>query len=89
LLTTIKELSQRAFIAEKNAEKLQKQFYILKQRNEQLKKENWDNNMEISKYKVQLRDFDKLKSYLGIENVKEWFKQMNEKQKILLKEKDR
>lgn len=45
--------------------------------------------MEISKYKVQLRDFDKLKSYLGIENVKEWFKQMNEKQKILLKEKDR
>ena len=31
LLTTIKELSQRAFIAEKNAEKLQKQFYILKQ----------------------------------------------------------
>lgn len=85
LLTTIKELSQRAFIAEKNAEKLQKQFYILKQRNEQLKKENWDNNMEISKYKVQLRDFDKLKSYLGIENVKEWLKQNDKLQKTVIK----
>jgi hypothetical protein len=74
LLTTIKELSQRAFIAEKNAEKLQKQFYILKQRNEQLKKENWDNNMEISKCKVELRKFDKLKSYLGIESVNEIIK---------------
>lgn len=74
LLTTIKELSKRAFIAEKNAEKLQKQFYILKQRNEQLKKENWDNNMEISKCKVELRKFDKLKSYLGIESVNEIIK---------------
>ncbi len=89
LLITMKELSQKAFIAEKNAEKLQKQFHTLKQSNEQLKKLNWDNNMEISKYKVQLRNFDKLKSYLGIENVKECFKQTNKKQKIQIKEKDR
>lgn len=74
LLTIIKEISQRAFIAEKNAEKLQKQFLTLKQSNEKLKKLNWDNNMEISKYKVQLRNFDKLKSYLGIENVNDIIK---------------
>lgn len=74
LLTIIKEISQRAFIAEKNAEKLQKQFLTLKQSNEKLKKLNWDNNMEISKYKVQLRNFDKLKFYLGIENVNDIIK---------------
>ena len=74
LLTIIKEISQRAFIAEKNAEKLQKQFLTLKQSNEKLKKLNWDNNMEISKYKVQLRNFDKLKSYLVIENVNDIIK---------------
>ena len=74
LLITMKELSQKAFIAEKNAEKLQKQFHTLKQSNEKLKKLNWDNNMEISKYKVQLRNFDKLKSYLGIENVNDIIK---------------
>ena len=34
----------------------------------------WDNNMEISKCKVELRKFDKLKSYLGIESVNEIIK---------------
>ena len=85
LITTIKDLSQRAFIAEKNAEKLQKQFRSLKSNNEQLKKLNWDNNIEISKYKVQMRYFDKVKTYLDIDDVNEWLKQMDKKQKIEVK----
>lgn len=85
LITTIKDLSQRAFIAEKNVEKLQKQFRSLKSNNEQLKKLNWDNNIEISKYKVQMRYFDKVKTYLDIDDVNEWLKQMDKKQKIEVK----
>lgn len=77
LLGIIQDLARRCYRAEQ-AEKLSAgKIAKLHEEKEKHKSRAWDLNLENSQLKVQLRDYDKIKDYLGIDKVKELLKTIN------------
>ena len=77
LIGIIKDLARRCYRAEKEEQKSAEKISKLNEEKEHYKDRAWHLNLENSQLKVQLRDYDKIKEYLGIDKVKELLKTIN------------
>ena len=73
----IQNLARKYFRAEKEAEQAKEKVSALYAENQSLKSEVWKQNIKISKIGVELRKFNKIKDYVGAEQVNEWIKTIN------------
>lgn len=74
LLEIVKNLARRCYRAEKAESKSSEIIENLTKEKESYKSRLWHINLENSKLKTQLRDYDKIKSYLGLDKIKEILK---------------
>lgn len=74
LIGIIKTLARKCYRAEKEAERATKKMTELYQEKETLKSANWDLRMANSKMSVEVRNFKKIKDFLGIDKVQEMLK---------------
>ncbi len=77
LIGIIKTLARKCYIAEKQAEQATEKMTELYQEKEWLKSANWDLKLENSEMSVEVRDFNKIKVFLGIDKVQELLKSVN------------
>lgn len=77
LIKIIQDLARRCYRAEKEEQRADEKISKLYEEKEHYKSRAWNLNKENSQLKVQLRDFDKIKEYLGIDKVKELLKTIN------------
>ena len=77
LINIIKTLTRKCYIAEKQAEQTTIKMSELYQEKERLKSANWDLRMANSKMSVEVRNFKKIKDFLGIDKVQELLKSIN------------
>ena len=77
LIGIIQELARRCYRAEKEEQKSAEKISKLNEEKEHYKDRAWHLNLENSQLKVQLRDYNKIKDYLGIDKVKEVLKTIN------------
>ena len=77
LITIVKNLARRCYRAEKAEEKSAEVIAKLTEEKERYKSKVWNLNLENSRLKVQLRDYNKIKDYLGIDKIKELLKTIN------------
>ena len=77
LIKIVKNLARRCYRAEKAEEKSVKVIAKLTEEKERYKSKVWNLKLENSRLKVQLRDYDKIKDYLGIDKIKELLKTIN------------
>lgn len=77
LIKIVKNLARRCYRAEKAEEKSAEVIAKLTEEKEIYKSKVWNLNLENSQLKVQLRDYDKIKDYLGIDKIKELLKTIN------------
>ncbi len=77
LIKIVKNLARRCYRAEKAEEKSVEVIAKLTEEKERYKSKVWNLNLENSRLKVQLRDYDKIKDYLGIDKVEELLKTIN------------
>ena len=82
LVNIIKTLARRCYVAEKEAEQATSKLLTVHEEKERLKSANWDLRMANSQMGVEVRNFEKIKNFLGIDKVKEMLKIINaQKQK--------
>lgn len=74
LIGIIKTLARKCYTAEKETEHITKKMTELYQEKENLKSANWDLRMANSKMNVEVRNFKKIKDFLGIDKVQEMLK---------------
>ena len=74
LLDIVKNLAQRCYRAERAEAKSSEIIANLTKENDNYKSRLWHLNLENSKLKSQLRDYDKIKSFLGLDKIKEILK---------------
>ena len=74
LLDIVKNLARRCYRAEKAEAKSAEIIANLTKENDNYKSRLWHLNLENSKLKTQLRDYDKVKSVLGWGKIKEILK---------------
>ena len=48
----------------------------MKAEKERLKSQLWNKNMALSKAEVKVRDFDRIKNYVGVEQINRWLKEI-------------
>lgn len=77
LIGIIQDLARRCYRAEKAEQKSAEKISKLNEEKEHYKDRAWHLNLENSQLKVQLRDYNKIKDYLGIDKVKELLKTIN------------
>lgn len=77
LIKIVKNLARRCYRAEKAEENSAEDIAKLTEEKERYKSKVWNLNLENSRLKVQLRDYDKIKDYLGIDKIKELLKTIN------------
>lgn len=77
LLKIVKNLARRCYRAEKVEEKSSEIIYKLTKEKESYKSKVWNLNLENSQLKVQVRDYDKIKSYFGLDKIQEILKIVN------------
>lgn len=77
LIKIVKNLARRCYRAEKAEEKSAEDIARLTEEKERYKSKVWNLKLENSRIKVQLRDYDKIKDYLGIDKIKELLKTIN------------
>lgn len=77
LLKIVKNLARRCYRAEKAEEKSSEIIYKLTKEKESYKSKVWNLNLENSQLKVQVRDYDKIKSYFGLDKIQEILKIVN------------
>ena len=77
LIKIVKNLARRCYRAEKAEEKSAEVIAKLTEEKERYKSKVWNLKLENSRLKVQLRDYDKIKDYLGIDKIKELLKTIN------------
>ena len=77
LINIIKTLARKYYVAEKQAEQATMKMTEFYQEKERLKSANWDLKLENSKMSVEVRDFKKIKVFLGINKVQELLKSVN------------
>lgn len=74
LLEIVKNLARRCYRAEKAESKSSEIIANLTKEKEDYKSRLWHLNLENSKLKTQLRDYDKIKSFIGLDKIKEILK---------------
>lgn len=77
LIGIIKTLARKCYIAEKQVEQATMKMTELYQEKERLKSANWDLRMANSKMGIEVRDYKKIKNFLGIDKVRELLKSIN------------
>ena len=77
LLEIVKNLTRRCYRAEKAEEKSSEIIDKLTKEKESYKSKVWNLNLENSQLKVQVRDYDKIKSYFGFDKIQEILKIIN------------
>ena len=77
LIEIVKNLARRCYRAEKFQEESKERFSKLQQEKEELKSKLWDKTTENNHLKKQLSDYEKIKSYLGIDKIKELLQTIN------------
>lgn len=77
LIKIVKNLARRCYRAEQLAQQSADKISTLTDENQKLKSKAWDLNLENGKLRVELRNFDKIKEYLGIDKIKEMLKNIN------------
>ena len=74
LLDIVKNLARRCYRAEKAEAKSSEIIASLTKEKDNYKSRVWHLNLENSKLKTQLRDYDKIKLYIGLDKIKEILK---------------
>ena len=77
LIEIVKNLARRCYRAEKFQEESEERISKLQQEKEELKSKLWDKTTENNHLKKQLSDYEKIKSYLGIDKIKELLQTIN------------
>lgn len=77
LIKIVKNLARRCYRAERAEQQSANKISKLTDENQKLKSRVWDLNIENSRLKVQVRDFDRIKDFLGIDKIKEILKTIN------------
>lgn len=77
LIKIVKNLARRCYRAEQLAQQSSEKISTLTDENQKLKSRVWDLNIENSRLKVQVRDFDRIKDFFGIDKIKEILKIIN------------
>lgn len=77
LIKIVQNLARRCYRAERAEHQSAEKISTLTNENQELKSRVWDLNIENSRLKVELRNFDKIKEYLGIYKIKEMLKTIN------------
>ena len=76
IMQIIENLARRCYRAEKIAEQAEAKVKPLETENKRLKDQLWHKNMALSKAEVKARDFDRIKSYVGVEQISRWLKEI-------------
>ena len=76
IMKIIENLARRCYRAEKIAEQAEAKVKPLEAENERLKSQLWNKNMALSKAEVKVRDFDRIKNYVGVEQINRWLKEI-------------
>ena len=76
IMKIIENLARRCYRAEKIAEQAEARVKPLETENKRLKNQLWYKNMALSKAEVKARDFDRIKSYVGVEQISRWLKEI-------------
>ena len=82
LITTIKNLARRVFVAENELKKMQGTLQPLQEERNILKKQNWDKSKEIVNLKSELNKFNKIKEYFGIDKINDLLRQIDRERKL-------
>lgn len=77
LKSIIQNLARRCYRAEKLQQQSAATISKLTDENQKLKSRVWNLNIENSRLKVQVRDFDRIKDFFGIDKIKEILKTIN------------
>ena len=77
VIDIVKNLARRCYRAEKFREEAEEKISKLQEEKEELKTKLWDKTIENNNLKKQLTDFEKIKSYLGIDKIKELLQTIN------------
>jgi len=77
LVNIIKTLARKCYVAEKEAEQATSKLLTVHEEKERLKSANWDLRMANSQMGVEVRNFEKIKNFLGVDKVKEMLKIIN------------
>jgi len=81
LIEFIQDLARRCYRAEKREEEAAEKITTLQKEKEDLKTKVWDLKMENTHLKKELKDFEKIKAYLGINKIKELLQTITDKTK--------
>ena len=76
IMKIIENLARRCYRAEKIAEQAEAKVKPLETENKRLKDQLWYKNMALSKAEVKARDFDRIKSYVGVEQINRLLKEI-------------
>ena len=76
IMQIIENLARRCYRAEKIAEQAEAKVKPLETENKRLKDQLWYKNMALSKAEVKVRDYDRIKSYVGAEQINRWLKEI-------------
>ena len=79
LIEFIQTLARRCFRAEKEAEQAKEKMSVLSKENQRLESRVWDLSLENRRLKAEVKNFDKIKKYLGIDKIQEILKHANKK----------
>ncbi len=77
LIGVIKTLARKYYEFSKTIDRLQEKINMLAKDNEKLKNKLWYSKLENSRLNVRVRAFEKVKSIIGVEKVKEIIKSAN------------
>jgi hypothetical protein len=77
LIEIVKNLARRCYRAEKFQEEAKEKISKLHVEKEELKTKLWDKTIENNNLKKQLSDYEKIKSYFGIDKIKELLQTIN------------
>ena len=77
LMNIIKTLSRKCYVAEKESEQAKSKLSVVYEERERLKSANWDLRLANSQMGVEVRNFEKIKNFLGADKIKEMLKVIN------------
>lgn len=77
LIKIVKNLTRRCYRAERAEQQSAEKISTLTDENQKLKSKVWDLNLANSRLRVELRNFDKIKDFLGIDKIEEMLKTIN------------
>lgn len=77
LIKIVKNITRRCYRAERAEQQSAEKISTLTDENQKLKSKVWDLNLENSRLRVELRNFDKIKDFLGIDKIEEMLKTIN------------